>query len=160
MEKDPREFLQQRLRYLTEEFSSVEAEITHKLQRLKMIAAEMADINKSLYEAPEKIIAKDSLIVNGVQTSPQSTGTYLRNGVKIRHGSIKDYVVQVLSDSQKGMVALDILAAINERFEKNYDRTSLSPQLSRLRQDGVLGLRGPTWYLKSETDLSDLLADD
>ncbi|WP_448786376.1 hypothetical protein [Brucella intermedia] len=155
MTNDNRDILLQRLRYLTEEFSFLEDDISAKLQRLKKIGEELSTVNKALQELQDAPKQADSKMVNRVQISPQSTGSYTRNGVKIRRGSIKDYVVQVLSDSQKGMVALDILAAINERFEKKYDRTSLSPQLSRLRQDGVLGLRGPVWYLAR--DNSDLL---
>ncbi|MGK8640422.1 hypothetical protein ACRS7F_22825 [Brucella anthropi] len=155
MKNDNRDILLQRLRYLTEELSFLEADISTKLQRLKRIGEELSSVNKALQEIQEPPNSVDLKLVNRVQTSPQSTGSYIQNGVKIRRGSIKDYVVQVLSDSQKGMVALDILAAINERFEKNYDRTSLSPQLSRLRHDGVLGLRGPVWYLAR--DNSDLI---
>ncbi|QNQ63568.1 hypothetical protein IB024_15070 [Brucella sp. 6810] len=154
MTNDNRDILLQRLRYLTEEFSFLEDDISAKLQRLKKIGEELSTVNKALQELQAAPKHADSKMVNRVQIPPQSTGSYTRNGVKIRRGSIKDYVVQVLSDSQKGMVALDILAAINERFEKNYDRTSLSPQLSRLRQDGVLGLRGPVWYLaRNNSDL-------
>lgn len=155
MKNDNRDILLQRLRYLTEELSFLEADISTKLQRFKRIGEELSSVTKALQEIQEPSNPLDLEMVNRVQTSPQSTGSYIRNGVKIRHGSIKDYVVQVLSDSQKGMVALDILVAINERFGKNYDRTSLSPQLSRLRQDGVLGLRGPVWYLAR--DNSDLV---
>lgn len=155
MKNDNRDILLQRLRYLTEELSFLEADISTKLQRFKRVGEELSSVNRALQEIQEPPSPTDLKMVNRVQTSPQSTGSYIRNGVKIRRGSIKDYVVQVLSDSQKGMVALDILAAINERFEKNYDRTSLSPQLSRLRQDGVLGLRGPIWYLaRDNSDLA------
>lgn len=155
MTNDNREFLLQRFRYLTEERRFLEADISLKLERLKAVGTELSSVTLALQENQDQPKSADVNIVNRVQKSPQSTGYYTRNGVKIRRGSIKDYVVQVLSDSQKGMVALDILAAINERFEKNYDRTSLSPQLSRLRQDGVLGLRGPVWYLAR--DNSDLI---
>jgi predicted nuclease with TOPRIM domain len=48
--------------------------------------------------------------------------------------TIKEAVLDVLRDYPEGLIALDILAKINERFSTNLVRTSLSPQLSRLKQ--------------------------
>jgi hypothetical protein len=48
--------------------------------------------------------------------------------------SIKEAVIEVLRDYPDGLIALDILAKINERFSMKLVRTSLSPQLSRLKQ--------------------------
>lgn len=61
--------------------------------------------------------------------------------------TIKEAVVEVLTDARDGMTALDILAAINQRFETDYPRTSLSPQLSRLKAEGKLEREGMIWSL-------------
>ena len=150
MSIETREFALQRLKALTDELSLISQDLSLNFQRVALISAELEKLNAALLGMLSEPVKTDSIMVNRVQTEQKSTGSYVRNDAKIRRGSIKDYAVQVLSDSPNGMVAMDILAAINERFQKDYDRTSLSPQLSRLRQDGVLGLRGPVWYLKGK----------
>ncbi|GGA50764.1 hypothetical protein GCM10011385_00010 [Nitratireductor aestuarii] len=157
MSNETREFTLQRLKALTDEVALISSDIINKLQRVSHITAELEDLHVALRGILSEPTKADSIMVNRVLTDQKSTGSYFQNGVKIRRGTIKDFVVQVLSDSPNGMVAMDILAAINEQFQKNYDRPSLSPQLSRLRQDGVLGLRGPVWYLKRNDLFEDLL---
>jgi chromosome segregation ATPase len=63
--------------------------------------------------------------------------------------TIKQAVVEVLKDHREGMTALEILAEINTRyFGGRLLRTSLSPQLSRLKNDdGKIELRGNNWFL-------------
>ena len=63
--------------------------------------------------------------------------------------SIKQAVLEVMKHRPNGMTALEILAAINERyFEGRLVRTSLSPQLSRLKDDDKkITLRGNRWFL-------------
>ena len=51
------------------------------------------------------------------------------------------------------MTASDILAAINKRLGVNYSRTSLSPQLSRLKQEGSLDLDGNAWSMSRDDAL-------
>ena len=62
--------------------------------------------------------------------------------------TIKEVVVEVLADKPNGLTALDILSAINETTGMNYARTSLSPQLSRLKREGKLKKDGIVWSLK------------
>jgi hypothetical protein len=63
--------------------------------------------------------------------------------------SIMQAVLEVLKDRPEGMTALEILAEINKRyFNGKIVRTSLSPQLSRLKdRDHKITLRGNRWYL-------------
>jgi chromosome segregation ATPase len=63
--------------------------------------------------------------------------------------TIKQAVIEVLRDHLDGMTALDVLAEINTRyFGGRIARTSLSPQLSRLKDnDGKIELRGNKWFL-------------
>lgn len=142
------------LKARADELSTLESEINIKLQRARYISAELKDLGNSLNRIISETAIEDSVLVNRGQRQNPALGRYLHNGVKIQRGTIKDFIVQVLSDSRRGMTALDILGAVNERFEKNYDRTSLSPQLSRLRTDGLLALRGTVWYLVTDADLS------
>jgi hypothetical protein len=65
---------------------------------------------------------------------------------------IMDAVLESLSHHPEGMTALEILADINARhFEGEIVRTSLSPQLSRLKdRDHKITLRGNRWFLLAE----------
>jgi hypothetical protein len=66
--------------------------------------------------------------------------------------TIKEAVMEVLKRKPEGMTALEILAEINRRhFEGKIVRTSLSPQLSRLKNDNKkIILRGNRWFLLPE----------
>jgi hypothetical protein len=68
----------------------------------------------------------------------------------IRRGTIKEKVINILKEHKNGLVALEILAKINNEREIPLERTSLSPQLSRLRQEGILDLDGTIWRLADE----------
>ena len=61
--------------------------------------------------------------------------------------TIKKMALAVLTENPEGLAAIDILSKINARFSKSYSRTSLSPQLSRLFNDGEIHKRGKLWVL-------------
>ena len=61
--------------------------------------------------------------------------------------TIKTMVLNVLSTHPSGLTALAILALLNRRRDKPFARTSLSPQLSRLKTDGKIHREGRTWRL-------------
>lgn len=63
--------------------------------------------------------------------------------------TIKDAILQVLTDAPNGMSSTEVLAAINDRFfEGTLLRTSMSPQLTRLKNDDhKIKLRGERWFL-------------
>jgi hypothetical protein len=109
-------------------------------KRADELRKELAQISTELDELTR--VASAMPMVKGLDSA-----TNPRPSQALQPGTIKDYAVQVLRDHPRGLVALDVLAAINRRFGTNYPRTSLSPQLSRLGQAGVLGRRGLVWYL-------------
>jgi hypothetical protein len=61
-------------------------------------------------------------------------------------------ILDVLKHRPDGMTALEILAELNARyFEGKLLRTSLSPQLSRLKdRDRKIDLRGDRWFIAPE----------
>ncbi|BCM16877.1 hypothetical protein MJ8_06380 [Mesorhizobium sp. J8] len=132
MTNELRDYLKSRHRELLDKITPLRAEIAERQSYLVALEAELADVEKSSAAIG---------MVNGVQTADH------RKEGGIRRGTIKDYVVQVLSDYPDGLVALDILTKINERFDTEFTRTSLSPQLSRLAHDQIVGRRGLVWYL-------------
>lgn len=68
--------------------------------------------------------------------------------------TIMQAVIEVLRSKPEGMTALEILAEINRRyFGGRIVRTSLSPQLSRLKdRDRKITLRGNRWYLAGQEE--------
>lgn len=62
-------------------------------------------------------------------------------------GAIKRAVVRTLEQHPDGLDAMSILREINSRDGTEYERTSLSPQLSRLKADGIVALEGNVWRL-------------
>ncbi|MCG5234925.1 hypothetical protein [Xanthobacter oligotrophicus] len=63
--------------------------------------------------------------------------------------TIKEAVVRTLTDAGRGMTAQEILPVVNKHLGVDYPRTSLSPQLSRLKHDGIVERNGIVWSLVS-----------
>ncbi len=62
--------------------------------------------------------------------------------------TIKQGVLKVLERvAPEGLSASAILERLGTDLGMHYSRTSLSPQLSRLKNEGNIGLRGNTWFL-------------
>jgi sugar-specific transcriptional regulator TrmB len=64
--------------------------------------------------------------------------------------TIKEMALDVLQDATAGMNSGEIQAAIKEKFSREIDRTSLSPQLSRLKADEEVVLTGERWFTKAQ----------
>jgi hypothetical protein len=60
--------------------------------------------------------------------------------------TIKDMVRQILRGRPDGLRAKELLREIQDRFGVTIERTSLSPQLSRLRESGEITLENGRWY--------------
>jgi sugar-specific transcriptional regulator TrmB len=60
--------------------------------------------------------------------------------------TIKDMVRQILRGRPDGLRSRELLKEIQERFGVSIERTSLSPQLSRLRESEEITLVNGRWY--------------
>jgi hypothetical protein len=69
--------------------------------------------------------------------------------------TIKDMVRQILLGRPDGLRAKELLREIQDRFGVTIERTSLSPQLSRLRESGEITLVNGRWY-SQQISLADL----
>jgi NAD(P)H-nitrite reductase large subunit len=67
--------------------------------------------------------------------------------------TIKEMAKAVLTTAEEGMTSSEILTAISEAYGRTIDRTSLSPQLSRLKEAGELVLNGERWFTKQHHDV-------
>lgn len=65
--------------------------------------------------------------------------------------TIKEGVIEVLKRVYpEGLTALSILERLRVDVGLDYPRTSLSPQLSRLKNEKKVMLKGNVWYLNKE----------
>lgn len=69
--------------------------------------------------------------------------------------TLKEMILLVLRTRHRGADALTILDEINARWNIGLERTSLSPQLSRLKSDGKLHLIGKVWSLAQQDEAPD-----
>lgn len=97
-------------------------------EQIKALRAELAEIK----------LARQAL--NGgaqdLQTSPNNSSP-----------TIKEMVRTILDAAPSGLTAHQILEKINSDYGKDIERTSLSPQLSRLKSDNEVFLDGDMWML-------------
>lgn len=61
--------------------------------------------------------------------------------------TIKQGVLRVLESAPDGLTAIGILKRLKLDFDLDYERTSLSPQLSRLKREKKIKLDGGIWSL-------------
>lgn len=110
------------------------------LQRLGEIDRELAQL-----DAAESAIA-----------SPVSRARALierLEGIRAPRGAIKKAIVRTLQEHPDGLDAISILREMNTRDGTSYERTSLSPQLSRLKADSFVRLEGNIWRLVPQSAL-------
>lgn len=119
-----------------------EAEI---LEQMKLLERELAEIR-----------AAWSAVQGSDETRPSS-----KAGATI---TIKEMIRRILRGRPDGMSANEILQEIERRFGVRIERTSLSPQLSRLRDGNELTLENGRWYpaqmpFSKLAELEEILSD-
>lgn len=109
-------------------------------QQIDAIVSERAQLLKAALAAGIEVVAVAGQAREGPsQSVPRSA--------RVPEKSIKEAVIEILTTQGKGMTAIDMLAEINQKFGTAYPRTSLSPQLSRLKNDGKIRRKGTIWRL-------------
>ena len=84
-----------------------------------------------------------------VEPAPESQGSV--RGKRLREGTIKTAVVAILKEVGRPMTALELLDRVNERQGSTLMRTSLSPQLSRLKDERTIKLTDKLWHLPEQS---------
>lgn len=113
--------------YLADRRRAIEAE-------MKALKAELAEIR----------IAEEALL--GVPTR-RPIGVIASTAVTVREGSIKDWVLKALALGPNGMETDDIIATAKTIGGPDIPRSSITPQLSRLKAAGLIELDGRAWRL-------------
>lgn len=104
-------------------------------QRREAVKAQISDLKRELKE----LSLAESAIKTGV--APTSSATKSTNDGL----TIKEMVMDVLSGMPEGAEASEIVDLIANKHGEVIVRSSLSPQLSRLKEEGVLELDGRIW---------------
>jgi hypothetical protein len=134
-----KDYITDRIRKLEDSLPPLRQESAAAEAKIKQIEQELVDLRN----AAKAIGIANRLPTDGIRTTrrkpPQTT--------------IKEAVLQVLADYPQGLLALDLLAKINERFDWQLVRPSLSPQLTRLKRAGKITNWGSTWQLPKDPDL-------
>lgn len=110
--------------------------VASQLDRIKRDLDRLAKIKQVLYES-----SKTSGTTVDAKAASESEHPFREEARRIRARgprSIKVMVMDVIHDSDRPLQAVEILERINKQFNVDIPRTSLSPQLSRLRDEGRL----------------------
>ena len=127
-----RDFLESRrakllieMRPLEAATAELRAQLSAQDGKLRVLANELNDVQKALH---------------ALGKNEQASDTYI---------SIKDAILRVLAKEPNGMTSAEILAAINDQFfNGTLMRTSMSPQLARLKNDDEkIRQRGERYFL-------------
>lgn len=119
-------------------------------QRLEMLLAEQRQLEARLREiAEEKEQLRKAVEVLGEDYGALSSAASLRttSPKRIPGMTLKDAAIEALSKEADGLAATDILLAINEKYDVAIERSSLSPQLSRLKQEGRIERKNGKWRI-------------
>jgi len=167
-----REMLQRRINELSIQLIDSTNKLRAELNLSRKLLDELGDAQKALTaviaeetdrDSAEKIVTSIlnralSLESSGSALNLESTTAMVnepeKRGVSrsgIKPGTIKAEVVKILRAHPHGLIALDILRLLNETRKIPLERTSLSPQLSRLAKAGHIQRRGSLWYIPEVT---------
>jgi hypothetical protein len=134
-------------------YIGVMAELRDYLQRRRAEAVdELQPLQSAAADLRSKLAAKDARIcilteeISDIDKALAAIGKSEKTTASV---TIKEAVLQVLSDAPNGMTSSELLEAINDRFfDGKLERTSMSPQLSRLRVwDKKIVHRGDKYFL-------------
>jgi hypothetical protein len=99
---------------------------------------EIKELQKALKtELRDLQIAKSALGAQSVAHSSPPTAPLL---------TIKEMAKEVLASQPNGLSSVGILDGIRKQFGQEIERSSLSPQLSRLKAEGELALEDEVWF--------------
>jgi uncharacterized coiled-coil DUF342 family protein len=118
-------------------------EVRQLMEPLEATALEQRK-NLNATEAKLRALAKEAA---EIEKALQAIGQRERREATV---TIKEAILQVLGEADAGMTSSEILTAINERFfaEQGIPRTSMSPQLTRLKNDDhKIKRRGERYFL-------------
>jgi hypothetical protein len=119
-------------------------------QRMEALRAELQALDRM-----ESALAEGPLMGAGAADQAKTPAVFATKEAathrrrRVIEGGIKSLIMDVLTSMEGNMTATpanSILRKIKERHGVDLPRTSLSPQLSRLRKEGMVSLVNGMWY--------------
>ncbi|WP_315924263.1 hypothetical protein [Mesorhizobium sp. SP-1A] len=107
--------------------------------RLRAVQKEMEEIEKASRASGLQLVESES---RQRETKDKSSKDNM---------TMKEASVEILKKYPDGLPAMKILFELNKMLGTNYERSSLSPQLSRLKRDGTVYDIHGIWTLTKET---------
>lgn len=134
------EYLRQRRAQIGKSISRLEAEM------------QALDIAESVYRSSQQQKEDDNWPpAESMLDEPPPVPTDLLEGKwreRLRPKSIKEMIGRVLDQTYPGgLTAIEVLKQIQRNWRPELERTTLSPQLSRLKHDGVIKNVDGKWFL-------------
>lgn len=131
--------------YLPTRYAELESKLRQLNEHVDKTTKEMQDIRTAA-----KAIDLELVPVNTVQgrfklrlNEPSSQST----GRQVPEVTMKQASLEILRECPGGLATVDILQILNDRLKTEYPRSSLSPQLSRLRAEGKIYRQNGMWML-------------
>jgi hypothetical protein len=118
------------------ELASQEAKISAQLEAVR---GEMERVRKAAEAAGVELHERS-------QTNPNLRYESRTASIKVPE-TMKEAALAILDNEAMGLSATEILTRMNKRLRTEYVRSSLSPQLSRLKQDGKIDVFNKRWIL-------------
>lgn len=148
-------------KYLQDYEQALLRRIAHAEQALAELRSDLDDTRKAMGAVagsrPEGVLTEETAdsALEALQKPSEgqprrSRRRYLGSleGMAPANYSIMDMVINALSTKyQDGTTAQSLLEHFKVTWGRNIARTSLSPQLTRLKRDGVIDLDGNRWFL-------------
>jgi hypothetical protein len=140
--------------FIRQRLSELDAHEAELQAGLAAVAEERASLNRAA--AAANIATQPVQLPSWLTTPAPPPGR--RRAMSER--SMKDAVVAVLREAGQPLTALDILPTVNAKLGTDYPRTSLSPQLSRLKSEGrIIKAEGNFWRLPDDAAETNEAAD-
>jgi hypothetical protein len=138
--------------FLEERYTGLNVELASLRGRYDKLSEELGDcilqIDSVTDEMREIIKAANAI---GLQLGSEEEIKGVK-GRKTGNITIQNAVLQVLAEEPEGLTSSEILSNLKERFKIYIARTSLSPQLTRLKRRKKVALKGSVWSLHLPDD--------
>lgn len=115
------------------------------LQERALLLTQLRAVQKELGEIEKASKASGLQLVES-----QAQQGQVEDKVKKSNMTMKEASVEILKKYPEGLPATKILPELNKMLGANYVRSSLSPQLSRLKKDGTIYDIDGIWTLTKE----------
>ena len=123
------------------------------ISQIKDLEVELAAIQAFLNSAQNRqgVLGIPEPPLESIKPPKKLKKRTIKNTRKKAALTIKQMVVKLIGQNGAGLSAIDLMARIKAVYDLEIPRSSLSPQLSRLKQEGRLVDKSGIWCLTSDS---------